>query len=96
MTPDLQAWDAAAAPAVATLLVGIKSYLPKNWTHFTPLLAIALGIVYALTARPGCAMSPECAVAGVQVGLMAVGLHSAIKNNAEKPTHKKVVADPKA
>jgi hypothetical protein len=90
MTPsaeELLNWDTAAAPTISTALIFLKQYLPKKFTHFLPLVAIGLGITYALTARPGCHLDPSCAVAGMQVGLIAVGLHSSIKSAAER--HKK-------
>lgn len=82
---DLMAWDAAAIPVVAGFVAVLKRRLPQNWSAFLPLVSIALGIVYAMTYRPGCQMSAECMFAGFQVGLMATGLHSSFKNATEKP-----------
>lgn len=86
---ELLSWDTSAAPVISTMLIMAKRVLPKAYTHWIPLLAMAMGIGYALTARPGCHFDPSCAAAGMQIGLMAVGLHSTIKSAAER--HQKVV-----
>lgn len=80
---DLLAWDASAVPAVIGIATVFKRYLPENWTRFIPLVTISLGIVYAMTYRPGCQLSAECMVAGVQVGIMATGVHSSFKSANE-------------
>lgn len=83
---ELLAWDTSAAPMISTVLIFAKKVLPKAHTHWIPLLAMALGIAYALVARPGCHLDPACATAGMQIGLMAVGVHSTIKSAAERHT----------
>lgn len=72
--------DSATLPTIVGMVRLVKARIPEKYWWCLPIVAIALGIAYALTYRPGCQLTMECVLQGFQTGIMATGLHSSFKN----------------
>jgi hypothetical protein len=80
---DALAFDAGAVTAVIGYTAQVKRFLPENWAKASVLVSCALGVLYAVSLRPGKHELGRNIVSGIMIGLAASGGFAGMKNLVE-------------
>lgn len=81
-TPSIVS-DGVAVLMVVGLVQLVKDMLPATWSKFLPAFALAFGIIWVTLLHPTELAIGQQIIAGVTIGLMAIGGQSGTKNLAE-------------
>lgn len=80
---DSIAYDAGAVTAVIGYTQAIRRYIPAKFHKFMVFVACGMGILYALSIRPGKHQLMQNVVNGTMIGLAASGGFAGMKSVAE-------------